>query len=119
MDMINFFLPPDGECSSSSKSKFYLYDDGDATPVYLKEEEIRRNCTPVASWMAEAYKQLLQTILDFKNSHPAVANAARVRRAYAANSRHPNFQFSQADVMRRFRCVTGFLLRFENCASMG
>ena len=167
MDMINFFLPPDGECSSSSKSKFYLYDDGDATPVYLKEAEIRRNCTPVlnesgndiilrpvdhalypesgwkvhcdaflhdrersrlcfvemkcvrASWMAEAYEQLLQTILDFRNSHPAVANAARVRRAYAANSRHPNFQFSQADVMRRFRCVTGFLLRFENCVSMG
>ena len=122
MDMINFFLPPDGECSSSSKSKFYLYVVH--CDAFLHDRERSRLCFVEmkcvrASWMAEACEQLLQTILDFKNSHPAVANAARVRRAYAANSRHPNFQFSQADVMRRFRCVTGFLLRFENCVSMG
>lgn len=167
MYKINFFLPPDGECSSSFSSMFYLYDDGDATPVYLKEEKTRRNCTPVlngsggdiilrpvdhalypesrgpvhcdaflhdrersrlcfvemkcvmASWMTGAYEQLLQTVLDFVNSHPVVANVARVRRAYAANSRHPNFQYSQADVMLRFRRATGFSLRFENRVSMG
>ena len=167
MNKINFFLPSDDECLSSSKPKFYLYDDDDASPVYLKEVEIRRNCTPVlngsgsdivfrpvdhvlypesggpvhcdaflhdrarsrlcfvemkcvrASWMAEAYNQLLQTVLDFRDSHPDVANAARVRRAYAANSRHPSFQYSQAEAMRRFRCATRFSLRFENCVSMG
>lgn len=166
MDKINFFLPPDGDCSSSAKQKFYLYDDGDATQVYLKEEEIRRNCTPVlnetggdiilrpvdhalypesgssvhcdaflhdrersrlcfvemkcvkASWMTKACDQLLHTVLDFRDSHPDVANVARIRRAYAANSRHPNFQYSQADVMRKFRCATRFSLRFENCVSM-
>lgn len=166
MNKIDFFSPADGECASSSKPRFYLYDGGDSTPVCMKEELVRHDCTPVmnesgsniiirpvdhvlypetggpmhcdaflhdtardrlcfvemkcvrCSWMSEAYGQLLQTVRDFISSHPQVAGSARIRRAYAANSKHPNFQYSQSEAMHRFWCETRFSLRFENCVSM-
>lgn len=167
MNTINFFSPADGECASSSKPKFYLYDGGDSSPVFMREESVRRDCTPVlnescrdiilrpvdhvlypetggpihcdaflhdkersclcfvemkcvrSSWMSEAYDQLLQTVRDFISSHPMVADAAHIRRAYAANSKHPQFQYSQSEAMHKFRNETRFSLRFENCVSMG
>ena len=72
-----------------------------------------------AGWKTEPVAQLEQTVLDFLASHKNAALLARRKRAVAANSKHPNFQFSEAVRIRNFHAKTGFTLYFENCVRIG
>lgn len=159
--MKNFFCPHDADCSCSSEKMFYLYDDANGSPIYMKENKLRADCTPVSNedgktiilrpvdhgiysesdelrcdaflhdverqvlcfvemkslqknWIEQARDQLRATVEAFNLAHPSVSATASRRRAYAANSVHPQFKFSQRELMARFHRETGFNLRIEN-----
>lgn len=44
---MNFFVPIDDECASTSSAIFYLYDDENQTPVYFSTQKTRNYCTEV------------------------------------------------------------------------
>ncbi len=64
------------------------------------------------TWLGQATKQLKSTISLFKANH----NTDRFKKkvAYAANKKHPCFQYSKKDDMQRFKNETGFRLLVQN-----
>lgn len=162
---MNFFVPIDDECASTSSAIFYLYDDENQTTVYFSTQKTREYCTEVVnkavqkiilrpvdhciypengaihcdaflhnesrktlcfvemknvskSWASDAIAQLEQTVKDFNAAHGAIAEDALYKRAYAANSKHPNFSRSHATQIREFYQRTGFVLRVENTVKL-
>lgn len=63
-------------------------------------------------WMQKAISQLESAITLFTNNHHVSDYRKRV--AYAANKTHPYFNFSQKEVMQKFRNDTKFRLLIQN-----
>ena len=65
----------------------------------------------ISEWMRDARNQLESTIEAFRANHDE--SLFRYRFAYAANRKHPHFQFSQKETMQRFRNKFNFRLLFQ------
>lgn len=94
----------DGNERSMCDGMLYDMDKSWLAFVEMKEQ--------IGEWMRGARLQLESTIEVFKKSHDA--EEFRYRFAYAANRRHPHFQFSQKQVMQEFYNQYKFRLLFQN-----
>lgn len=83
-----------------------LYDHEKTWIAFVEMKE------QISEWMRDARKQLESTINSFKENHDI--NLFKFRFAYAANRRHPHFQFSQKQVMQEFYKRHKFRLLFQN-----
>ncbi len=75
--------------------------------VELKERKYTNSV-----WIEEGEKQLRKTIAVFVN-HNNLA-IFKSKKAYIANSKKPQFQYSHKDRMQKFRTDTGFRLSIQN-----
>jgi hypothetical protein len=75
--------------------------------VELKE----RNYTN-SVWINDADQQIRNTIMVFVTNHD-LANY-KLKKAYIANSKKPNFQYAHKERMQRFRNETSFMLIIHN-----
>lgn len=83
-----------------------LYDEGKNWLAFVEMKEV------IGNWMGKARSQLESTIEIFTKNHGVTS--FRSRFAYAANRRHPHFQFSQKQVMQKFHDRYKFRLLFQN-----
>lgn len=82
-----------------------LYDKERSWLAFVEMKE------QISEWMRDARNQLESTIEAFRANHDE--NLFRYRFAYAANRKHPHFQFSQKETMQRFRNKFNFRLLFQ------
>lgn len=94
----------DGNERSMCDGMLYDLDRSWLAFVEMKEQ--------VGEWMRDARLQLESTLEIFKENHDA--EEFRYRFAYAANRKHPHFQFSQKQVMQEFYNQYKFRLLFQN-----
>lgn len=64
------------------------------------------------NWVADAIAQLESTIANFSANH--VISDYKYRSAYAANRKHPYFQYSKKEEIETFRTHTRFRLNITN-----
>ena len=100
----NIQIFEDGNERSMCDGMLYDMDKSWLAFVEMKEQ--------IGEWMRAARLQLESTIAIFKKSHNA--EEFRYRFAYAANRKHPHFQFSQKQVMQEFYNQYKFRLLFQN-----
>ena len=100
----NIQIFEDGNERSMCDGMLYDMDKSWLAFVEMKEQ--------IGEWMRAARLQLESTIAIFKKSHNA--EEFRYRFAYAANRKHPHFQFSQKQVMQEFYNQNKFRLLFQN-----
>ncbi|WP_199332114.1 hypothetical protein [Anabaena lutea] len=75
--------------------------------VELKE----RNYTNIV-WIEDGDRQLRNTISVFINYHDLVEYKSK--KAYIANRKKPQFQYSHKEKMQKFKNDTGFILIIQN-----
>jgi hypothetical protein len=83
-----------------------LYDHEKTWIAFVEMKE------QISEWMRDARKQLESTINSFRDCHDI--RLFKFRFAYAANRKHPHFQFSQKQVMQEFYNQYKFRLLFQN-----
>jgi hypothetical protein len=98
-------LRPDGKMDSRCDGM--LTYDKKIIFVELKERNYKNSV-----WIDEADKQLRQTISVFVN-HYDIADFYS-KKAYIANRKKPQFQYSHKEKMQKFKNDTGFILIIEN-----
>jgi Rps23 Pro-64 3,4-dihydroxylase Tpa1-like proline 4-hydroxylase len=75
--------------------------------VELKERSYRNSV-----WIEEAEQQLKNIIYLFLENNN-IANY-QSKKAYIANRKKPDYQFSRKEIMQKFRNETGFILLIQN-----
>ncbi|HLP87572.1 MAG TPA: hypothetical protein VK184_03065 [Nostocaceae cyanobacterium] len=91
----------------SSRCDGMLTYDGKIIFVELKQ----RNYTN-SVWIEEAEKQLRKTIAVFIQDYDL--DSYKSKKAYIANNKKPQFQYSHKERMQKFRTDTGFILLIQN-----
>lgn len=64
--------------------------------------------TSPKDWISKAVQQLISTIKLYLTCHPD--RIFKYKEAYASNTRHPQYHYSERETMARFRKETGFKL---------
>ncbi len=82
-----------------------LYDGDQAWLAFVEMKE------QVSEWMRDARNQLESTVEFFRACHDI--SLFKYRFAYAANRKHPHFQFSQKETMQHFYNEYKFRLLFQ------
>jgi hypothetical protein len=75
--------------------------------VELKERSYRNSV-----WIEEAEQQLKNIIYLFLENNNITNYQSK--KAYIANRKKPDYQFSRKEIMQKFRNETGFILLIQN-----